>query len=112
MRTMVVAAIGMYIFILLAISSYPFSPSPMIFTLALTLIVLLVSAIGIVYAQMHREATLSRLTDTKEGELGSEFWLQFGSAGALPILTLFAAQFPAISRVVYSFLQPILQSVK
>jgi len=83
-----------------------------IFVLAISLILALVAAVGYVYAQMHREVTLSRLTDTKEGELGPEFWLQFVGAGALPVLTLLAAQFPAISRVIYSLLQPALQSVK
>ncbi len=112
MRSMVMGAIATYIFILLSISSYPFEPAPMIFALAVLLICVLGGAVGYVYAQMHREATLSRLTDTKEGELGPEFWMQFVAAGALPVLTLLASQFPAISRVLYSLVQPALQSVK
>jgi hypothetical protein len=112
MRSMVMGAIAMYVFILLSISSYPFEPAPAIFALVVLLILVLGGAVGYVYAQMHREATLSRLTDTKEGELGPEFWMQFIAAGALPVLTLLASQFPAISRVLYSLLQPALQSVK
>jgi hypothetical protein len=112
MRTIVVGAIGIYVFILLSISSYPFSPSPTIFILAVLLLVMLLSAVGSVYAQMHREATLSRLTDTREGTLGGEFWAHFVSAGSIPIVTLLAAQFPAISRMANSLLQPFLQSVK
>jgi len=91
----------MYIFILLSIRSYPFTPAPVIFVLAISLIVVLGAAVGNGCQDAPR-VTLSRLTDTKEGEVSPEFWLQFVSAGALPVLTLLAAQFRAIRRVIYS----------
>jgi hypothetical protein len=112
MRSMVVGGIGMYVCMLLALSTHPFSPSPTIFLLGMALLLLLMISIGAVYAQMHREATLSRLTETPIGELGADFWVHFLSAGALPVLALLTAEFPAISRLFNSMLQPILQSVK
>lgn len=112
MRTIVVAAIGIYLMLLLSISFYPFEPNPAMFTLAVLLIVLMAIVIGYVYAQMHKDATLSRLTSTQEGELGMDFWMQFIAAGAVPVLGLLAVQFPAVSRILTGFLQPALQTVK
>ena len=112
MRCIVVEAIGIYLCLLLSISFYPFEPNPAMFTLAVLLIVVMAVVIGYVYAQMHKDAALSRLTSTAEGELGLDFWVQFIAAGAVPVLGLLAVQFPAVSRILSGLLQPALQSVK
>jgi len=112
MRCIVVEAIGIYLCLLLSISFYPFEPNPAMFTLAVLLIVVMAIVIGYVYAQMHKDAALSRLTSTPEGELGLDFWVQFIAAGAVPVLGLLAVQFPTVSRILSGFLQPALQSVK
>jgi hypothetical protein len=112
MRTLVAEAIGIYLFLLLSISFYPFEPNPAVFTLAIVLIVAMAVVIGFVYAQMHKDAALSRLTSTTEGELGVDFWVQFIGAGAVPVLGLLAVQFPTVSRILSGLLQPALQSIK
>jgi hypothetical protein len=112
MRSVVVEAVGIYLLLLLSISFYPFEPNPAMFTLAVMLIVLMAIVMAYVYAQMHRDATLSRLTSTPEGELGIDFWMQLLAAGALPVLGLLAVQFPTVSHILTNFLQPALQSVK
>jgi hypothetical protein len=68
--------------------------------------------IGYVYAEMHKDPTLSRLTSTTEGELGAQFWIQIAGAGAIPLLTLLAGQIPAVNQVLVDFLEPALQAVK
>src|SRR5262245_2482085 len=45
----------------------------------------------VIYAQMHRDATLSHLTKTTPGELGADFWIRILGIGAVPILSLLAA---------------------
>lgn len=112
MRTLVMEAIAIYFFLLLSISLYPFEPNPEMFTLAVIFLLVMGVVIGAVYAQMHRDPALSRLTSTAEGELGMEFWFQFVGAGAIPVLSLLAVQFPAISRIVTGLLQPALQAIK
>ena len=47
---------------------------------------LMAATVGYVYAEMHRDAILSRLTSTNAGELGLDFWMKFVSAGAIPVL--------------------------
>jgi hypothetical protein len=112
MRTMVLCAVGMYVFIILSINTYPFEPHPALQTLGVVMLVLLGAAVGYVYAEMHREAILSRLTSTGTGELGWDFWLKFASAAAIPVFSLLATQFPGINQVLFSWLEPALQAVK
>jgi len=112
MRTMVISAIGMYVFIVVSMNVYPFEPHPALQTLAIVLLVLLGAAVAYVYAQMHREAMLSRLTSKGTGELGWDFWLKLASAGAIPVFSLLAVQFPEINQFLFSWLEPALQAVK
>lgn len=111
MRTLIVAISGMYILILLALTLYPFEPRPAIQTYLVVLLVFIVAVVGLVFAQIHRDATLSHITDTKPGELGGDFWLRMASFIALPLLTFFASQFPEIGRFFYSWLEPALQAL-
>jgi hypothetical protein len=111
-RTLVLEAIGIFLFLLFSISSYPFEPNPDMFTLTVFLIVILGVVVAYVYSQMHRDPALSRLTSTSEGEVGFEFWAKLLSAGAIPIFSLLAFQFPSISRVLTNWLGPALQAIK
>jgi len=61
---------------------------------------------------MHRDATLSHVTNTKPGELGSDFWFKVLGFGLAPLLGLLTTVFPSISDFVFSWLQPGLQSIK
>lgn len=112
LRTLVIAAGGMYVFIVLSMNTYPFEPHPALQTLAVVLLVVMGGLVGYVYAGMHREAILSRLTSTAPGELGMDFWIKFASAAAIPVFSLLAAQFPGINQFLFSWLEPALQAMK
>jgi hypothetical protein len=112
MRTLVICAGGMYVFIVLSVSVYPFEPHPALQSLTVILMLVGGATVGYVYAEMHREAILSRLTSTEAGELGLDFWLKLASAGAIPVFSLLAAQFPQINQLLFSWLEPALQAVK
>ena len=111
-RTMVIGAAGMYVFIVCSISVYPFEPYPALQTLSVGVLLLMAAVVGYVYAEMHRDAILSRLTATQAGHLGLDFWLKFVSAGAIPVLSLLAVQFPEINQLFFSWLEPALQALK
>jgi hypothetical protein len=64
------------------------------------------------FAQMHRNAILSRITDTTPNELGWEFYLRIITFGGIPVLTWLAYQFPQIGGSLYRILQPGLQVAK
>jgi hypothetical protein len=111
-RTLVISAGGLYVFIVMAINVYPFEPHPALQTLAVVLLLVMGVAVGFVYAEMHREVILSRLTSTSPGELGWDFWIKFASAAAIPVFSLLAAQFPGINQFLFSWLEPALQAMK
>ncbi len=111
MRTLIMAISGMYILILLALTLYPFEPRPSIQIYLVVMLAFIVIVVGLVFAQIHRDATLSHITDTKPGELGGDFYLRMASFIALPLFTFFASQFPEIGRFFYSWLEPALQAL-
>lgn len=111
-RTLVICAGGMFVLIVLSLNTYPFEPRPALQALAVLLLVTMAAAVGYVYAEMHRDGILSYLTSTKPGELGLDFWLKFVSAGAIPVFSLLAAQFPSVNQFLFSWLEPALQALK
>jgi hypothetical protein len=112
MKTLVIAIGGMYVFALLSFASYPFEPKSFFHTLMILLLALIVGIVGLVLAQMHRDATLSRITDTKPGELGLDFWFRLVAFVAVPLFSLLASQFPEIGNFLFSWMQPALQAFK
>ncbi|HEX8838608.1 MAG TPA: hypothetical protein VF748_16825 [Candidatus Acidoferrum sp.] len=66
----------------------------------------------LVYSGMHRDASLSRITDTKPGELGIAFWVRMGAFVVVPAIGLPAAQFSEIGNFLFSWLQPAAESLK
>ena len=101
-----------FVLAIIAWNSYPFQPHQLIdwcFTLLLIFL-----GIGFVWllAQMHRNAILSRITDTIPNELGLDFYLRIVTFGAVPVLTWFAYQFPGLGGSLFRILQPGLQVIK
>ncbi len=111
-RTIVLG--GMYLFVAatIAVSSYPFDPRPLLSGVLLLLFVAFGAVVVFVYADMHRDATLSHVTNTNPGELGSEFWFKVVGYGAAPVLGLITQIFPEWSGFLFSWLQPGLSSLK
>jgi len=70
------------------------------------------TTIVVIYAGMHRDATLSYVTDTSPGELGGEFWRQVFTFGVGPLIGLLTTLFPSITDFVVSWLQPGTQAIK
>jgi hypothetical protein len=111
-RTLIVSIGGMYIFLLLALSIYPFQPQLGIRFSLMMLLAGIVFVVGMVYAQMHRDTILSYITDTRPGELGADFWIRIITFVALPLLSLVASQFPEISLGLTTWIEPALKALK
>ncbi|WP_263382588.1 hypothetical protein [Granulicella arctica] len=97
---------------IVAWNSYPFQPRREVNWMFTALLLLLGIGVISVFAQMHRNAVLSRITDTKQNELGVEFFQRILTFGALPVLTWLAYQFPSIGGALFRMLQPSLSSIK
>lgn len=110
-RSLVFAIAGLFVFIVLALSSYPFEPYLRLRTGAIVLFLGALASVGYVYSQIYHNKILSRVTSTSEDQLGWDFWARMAGFVAVPVLSLLAAQFPALNRVLFSWVQPALQSV-
>jgi hypothetical protein len=112
MRTMVLSMAGIFAAIALSVGFYPFTPRPTI-SLALLLLLLLIGAVvGVVFAGLDRDSTLSHITNTEPGALGAHFWLRMVSFIGVPALGLIVAQFPEITDFVFSWITPTMSSMK
>jgi hypothetical protein len=111
-RTIVLGILCLFIATTLAVSSYTFDPLPVLGGIFLTVFIIIGTTLVVIYAGMHRDATLSYITDTSPGELGGEFWRQVFTFGVGPLLGLLTTLFPSITDFVVSWLQPSTQAIK
>ncbi len=112
MRSLVMGMICVFVSITVSVSSYPFDPHPVLSGLVVVLFLLVGTTIVSVYSQMHRDSTLSNLTDTKPGELGSDFWIKLIGFGAGPALGVIASVFPEFTQFLFSWVQPGAASIQ
>jgi hypothetical protein len=111
-RTIVLGSLFLFVATTLAVSSYPFDPLPVLGGIFLAVFVITGTTIVVIYAGMHRDATLSYITDTSPGELGGGFWRQVFTFGVGPLIGLLTTLFPSITDFVVSWLQPSSQVIK
>jgi hypothetical protein len=111
-RTMVIGALCLFVAITLSVAAYPFDPRPALSAVLLVLFLGFGAVVVVVYAEMHKDATLSHVTNTNPGELGSEFWFKVLGYGAAPLLGLITTVLPDLPGFLFSWLQPGLSSLK
>jgi hypothetical protein len=100
-----------FILSVLGLRTYPFLAHRTIGWILTLIFVALGSAVIVVFAQMDRDALLSRITDTQPGKLDREFYFRLLSYGALPLLTILASQFPAVGKFLFSWIQPAAEAL-
>ncbi len=101
-----------FVLSIVAWNSYPFQPHQLIDWCFTFLLIFLGTGLVWVFAQMHRNAILSRITDTEPNKLGLDFYIRIATFGAIPVLTWFAYQFPELGGNLFRILQPGLQVIK
>jgi hypothetical protein len=111
-RTLGMQILWLFVAATASIAIYPFDPRPATSGALFVLFLVLGATIIVVYSQMHRDATLSLITNTNPGELGTEFWIKLLTFAAGPALGLAATVFPDLTGSVFSWLQPGLAALK
>lgn len=111
-RTMTLSITFLFVAAALSAASYPFDPRPVLG--GTFLVVFLVTSVVtiFVYAEMHRDPTLSHITNTNPGKLGMDFWFKLVTFGFGPLLALLTALFPQITGFVTGWLQPTVGAIK
>jgi hypothetical protein len=111
-RTIALGSLWLFVGTTLAVSSYPFDPLNVLGGIFLAVFVGFGGATILVYSQMHRDATLSHITNTEPGALGWDFWGRLLAFGVGPLIGLLTTLFPSITDFVFSWLQPSVQAIK
>ena len=106
LRGFVVGAVALFLSSVVAAALLASDPRPAISAALLFLFLAFALIVISVFWQMHRNDTLSYITDTRPGELGAEFWVHAIAFTTGPILALVAIAFPQLSGWLFSFLQP------
>lgn len=101
-----------FVLTVLSLSAYPFQSNRFITVSCLGFFVILGVGFVSVFAQMDRDAVLSRLSESRPEEIGKSFYLRLASFGALPLLTVLATQFPSLSQFLSSWVQPALEAFR
>jgi hypothetical protein len=101
-----------FVLTLVSLNSYPFQSVHVLGWFMASLLIAIGLAVGFVLASSERDPVLSRLNGTAPGKIGKDFYLNLVSYGALPVLTVLAAQFPAIGSFLFSWVQPVLQALR
>ncbi len=112
MRTIILGSLFLFVAATFAVSSYPFDPLPVLGGMFLAVFAIAGGTLIVVFAQMHRDTTLSHITKTEPGELGGQFWLHLLTFGVGPLLGLLTTLFPSITDFVSSWLQPSTQALQ
>jgi hypothetical protein len=112
MRTMVLSTAGLFAAIALAMGFYPFTPRPTISLSLLFLLLAIGTVVGLVFAGLDRDSTLSHITNTEPGSLGAHFWVRMVSFIGVPAMGLIVAQFPEITDFVFSWIEPTMSAMK
>ena len=107
-----VALLGVgFVLAVAAVGSYPFLAARLcVWSLAAAFVVF-GAAIIISFAQMDRDAILSRLNGTVAGKLDLSFYLRALSYGGLPLLTLLASEFPSFGHSLMAWVEPTLTAL-
>jgi hypothetical protein len=111
-RTIVLGSLWLFVGTTLAVSSYPFDPLNVLGGIFLTVFAVIGGLMIVVYSQMSRDATLSHITNTNPGELGTDFWVRLVGFGVGPLIGLLTTLFPSITDFVFSWLEPSVQALK
>lgn len=112
MRTMVLSMAGLFAAVALSVGFYPFTPRPTISLSLLFLLLLIGIVVGVVFAGLDRDSTLSHVTNTEPGSLGAHFWLRMVSFIGVPAMGLIVAQFPEVTDFVFSWIEPTMSAMK
>jgi hypothetical protein len=101
-----------FVLTLISLNSYPFQSGHVLGWFMASLLVALGIAVVFILAGSERDEVLSLLNGTKPGKLGKDFYMNLLSYGALPVLTVLAAQFPTVGSFLFSWVQPVLQALR
>jgi hypothetical protein len=102
-----------FLFVLAAISSYPFQPRYAVMAFIWVLVLVSIGIDTVIFVDMERDPILSYMGKTDPGKisLNADFLKTVGLYVILPLMTLAATQFPGVGDVIFSVFNPAMRSL-
>lgn len=99
--------------LLLAVNTYPFQPHHLLMMMLWVMILAVVALAVWVLVQSNRDEVLSRVAKSEPGKVtwNRRFIVQLLIYGVLPLLSLLAADFPELRKLIFSWLAPALRAL-
>jgi hypothetical protein len=104
-RTLITGTALLFLATAVSSSTYPFDPQPTLGLVFSLVFAALAGSVIMVYAQAHRDATLSNITNTTPGSLGGDFYIKVVQFALGPALGLVAVLFPSVANFLFTWLQ-------
>lgn len=110
-RNRLTAMTAGFVAITLSLNSYAFGPERVIQIFTIGLVIFIGAIVISVFAQMHQNPFLVRMSGNTQGGMDWGFWGKVASAGALPLISLFASYTPGVGKLLGNWLQPALEAM-
>lgn len=110
-RNRLTAMTAGFVAITLSLNSYAFGPERVIQIFTIGLVIFIGVIVISVFAQMHQNPILLRMSGSAQGAMDWGFWGKVISAGALPLISLFASYTPGVGKLLGNWLQPALEAM-
>jgi hypothetical protein len=92
--------------------AYPFQAPRTIDTFITVVFISFAVGVVMVLVGAERDAILSRITKTEAGTLSGSFYVKVAGYVGVPLVTVLSSQFPSWGRFLFSWVQPLLESIK
>jgi len=102
---------GGLILAIVSFMCYPFEPHHLIMTAISTCFFVMSAVFLFAFVQLNRDTIISYLNGTKPGKIDANLW-HVASIGALPLVTVLAAQFPTIGGFLFAWVKPALENLR
>jgi hypothetical protein len=107
LQNLLVGSSVCFALLMLGLNSFAFQAPQTLFHLASATFIIGGIFVLKALAQIERDPILSRLSGSKEGELGKDFYIRVLTFGTVPILTVLATEFPSIGQYISGLIQPM-----
>ena len=111
-RNLLLFSVSAFILSIVALHAYPFQAPRTIDTFITVVFISFAVGVVMVLVGAERDAILSRITKTEAGTLSGSFYVKVAGYVGVPLVTVLSSQFPSWGRFLFSWVQPLLESIK
>jgi hypothetical protein len=111
-QNLLIFASSGFVLLMISLNCYSIQAPQFVGRFLLILFLILGTVIVSCLVGLEKDPVVSRIGGSEPGELNTGFYLKIAGYGALPVLSLLASQYPAVSNFLLSWVEPSLEAFK